>query len=104
MLIAAVAQHDLRVTPVPQWLQGQAVGVLEAVRRSDEVFSIAAPWDRTRTELGEDVVSCAIITMPANELLTENAWMRANAPRTVPRSPRPGSPAISAYPSPTIRL
>ena len=26
-------------------------------------------WDRSRTESGEDVLSCPIITMPANELL-----------------------------------
>jgi putative SOS response-associated peptidase YedK len=35
------------------------------------VFSIAALWDRSRTESGEDMLSCAIITMPANELLME---------------------------------
>ena len=37
----------------------------------DEVFSITALWDRSRTESGEDVLSCAIITMPENELLAE---------------------------------
>jgi hypothetical protein len=31
MVCAAIAQHDLRVTPVAQWLQRQAVRVLEAV-------------------------------------------------------------------------
>ena len=36
-----------------------------------EGFSIPALWDRSRTESGEDVLSCAIITMPANELLAE---------------------------------
>jgi putative SOS response-associated peptidase YedK len=36
-----------------------------------EVFSIAALWDRSRTESGQDKLSCAIITMPASELLTE---------------------------------
>ena len=29
MVIGAVAQHGLRVAPVAQWLQGQAVRVLE---------------------------------------------------------------------------
>ncbi len=33
MIIGAVAQHDLRITPVAQWLQCQAVRVLEAVDR-----------------------------------------------------------------------
>jgi putative SOS response-associated peptidase YedK len=28
-------------------------------------------WDRLRTESGEHVLSCAVITMPANELLAE---------------------------------
>jgi hypothetical protein len=31
MVSAALGQHDLRVTPVTQWLQGQAMRVLVAV-------------------------------------------------------------------------
>ena len=34
MIIGAVAQHDLRVAPVTQWLQWQAVRVLEPVDRT----------------------------------------------------------------------
>ena len=34
MIIGAVAQHDLRVARVAQWLQWQAVRVLEPVDRS----------------------------------------------------------------------
>ena len=34
MIIGAVAQHDLWVAPVAQWLQRQAVRVLEPVDRS----------------------------------------------------------------------
>ena len=34
MIVGAVAQHDLRVTPVAQWLQRQAVGVAEPVDRA----------------------------------------------------------------------
>ena len=37
----------------------------------DEVFSIAGLWERSRTDDGEDVLSCALITMPANELMAE---------------------------------
>jgi putative SOS response-associated peptidase YedK len=32
---------------------------------------LAALWDRSRTAAGEDLLSCTIITMPANELLAE---------------------------------
>jgi hypothetical protein len=34
MVIGAVAQHDVRIAPVAQWLQRQAVSVLEPVDRS----------------------------------------------------------------------
>jgi hypothetical protein len=34
MISAAFTQHDLRVTPVAQWLQRQAMRVLEPVDRS----------------------------------------------------------------------
>jgi hypothetical protein len=34
MTIGAVAQHDLRVTPVAQWLQWQSVRVLQSIDRS----------------------------------------------------------------------
>jgi hypothetical protein len=34
MIVGAIAQHDLRVAPVAQWLQGQAVRVVEPVDRS----------------------------------------------------------------------
>ena len=34
MIIGAVAQHGLRVAPVAQWLQRQAVRVLQAVDRA----------------------------------------------------------------------
>lgn len=35
----------------------------------DELFHIAGIWDRSTTDEGEEVVSCASITMPANELM-----------------------------------
>jgi hypothetical protein len=34
MVIGAVTQHDLWVAPVAQWLQGQAVRVLEPIDRT----------------------------------------------------------------------
>jgi len=34
MVIRAVAQHDLRVTLVAQWLQRQAMRILEPVHRT----------------------------------------------------------------------
>ena len=50
----------------------------------DEVFSIAALWDRSRTDSGEDVLSCAIITMPANELLAEIHNAKQRMPLILP--------------------
>lgn len=35
------------------------------------VFGFAGLWDRSRTENGAEIVSCTIITMPANELMAE---------------------------------
>jgi putative SOS response-associated peptidase YedK len=49
-----------------------------------EVFSIAALWDRSRTETGEDVLSCAIIAMPANELLAEIHNAKQRMPLILP--------------------
>jgi len=34
MISAAFTQHDLRVTPVAQWLQRQAMRILEPVHRT----------------------------------------------------------------------
>jgi len=34
-----------------------------------ELFSMAAIWDESTSNAGETIVSCAIITLPANELL-----------------------------------
>jgi hypothetical protein len=34
MVIGGIAQHDLRVAPVAQWLQRQAVSVLESIYSS----------------------------------------------------------------------
>lgn len=34
-------------------------------------FALAALWDRSVTPIGEEILSCAVITMPANELLRE---------------------------------
>jgi len=48
------------------------------------VFSIAALWDRSRTESGENVLSCAIITMPANELLAEIHNVKQRIPLILP--------------------
>jgi putative SOS response-associated peptidase YedK len=50
----------------------------------DEVFSIAALWDRSTTEAGDHVLSCAIITMPANELLTEIHNAKQRMPLILP--------------------
>lgn len=35
----------------------------------DELFHIGGLWDRSMTEDGKEVLSCTIITMPANELM-----------------------------------
>ena len=51
----------------------------------DEVLSIAALWDRSRMESGEDVLSCAIITMPAKELLSEIHKAKQRMPSQVAR-------------------
>jgi putative SOS response-associated peptidase YedK len=50
----------------------------------NEVFSIAALWDRARTEAGEQILSCAIITMPANELLAEIHNAKQRMPLILP--------------------
>jgi putative SOS response-associated peptidase YedK len=50
----------------------------------DEVFSIAALWDRARTDAGEEILSCAIITMPANELLAEIHNAKQRMPLILP--------------------
>jgi putative SOS response-associated peptidase YedK len=34
-----------------------------------EIFGFAALWDRSRTDIGTVIESCAIITMPGNELM-----------------------------------
>ena len=34
MIIGALAQHDLRVTPITQWLKRQALRVLEPIDRT----------------------------------------------------------------------
>jgi putative SOS response-associated peptidase YedK len=50
----------------------------------DDVFSIAALWDRSRTESGDVVLSCAIITMPANTLLAEIHNAKQRMPLILP--------------------
>ena len=45
---------------------------------------MAALWDRSRTESGEDVLSSAIITMPANEPLTEIHNAKQRMPLILP--------------------
>lgn len=37
----------------------------------DELFHIAGLWDRSMTDDNQEVLSCTIITMPANELMGE---------------------------------
>lgn len=37
--------------------------------KSDEVFGFASLWDRSATDNGDAVESCAIITLPANKLM-----------------------------------
>lgn len=36
-----------------------------------EVFGLAGLWDRSRPEDGDSIYSCTVITMPANELMSE---------------------------------
>lgn len=36
-----------------------------------ETFALAGIWDRSITPAGEHIVSCAVITMPANDLMAE---------------------------------
>ena len=38
---------------------------------NEETFAFAALWDKSITPGGEAIVSCAVITMPANELLRD---------------------------------
>ncbi|MGH8177297.1 MAG: SOS response-associated peptidase [Steroidobacter sp.] len=38
---------------------------------NDETFALAALWDKSITPGGEAILSCAVITMPANELLRD---------------------------------
>jgi putative SOS response-associated peptidase YedK len=48
------------------------------------VFSIAALWDRARTDQGEEILSCAIITMPANDLLADIHNAKKRMPLILP--------------------
>src|SRR4030095_10163225 len=50
----------------------------------NELFPIAALWDRAKTEAGEYILSCAIITMPANELLAEIHNAKQRMPLILP--------------------
>src|SRR5688572_7311317 len=50
----------------------------------DEVFSVAGLWDRSRTDAGEKILSCTIITMPANELLAEIHNAKRRMPLILP--------------------
>jgi putative SOS response-associated peptidase YedK len=38
---------------------------------NEETFAFAALWDKSITPGGEKILSCAVVTMPANELLRE---------------------------------
>lgn len=38
---------------------------------NEETFALAALWDKSITPAGEKILSCALITMPANELLRD---------------------------------
>ena len=76
------------------------------------MFSIAALWDRSRTESGENVLSCAIITMPANELLTEIHNAKQRMPLILPPeavdawltgTPEQATALLVPYPSELMR-
>jgi putative SOS response-associated peptidase YedK len=36
---------------------------------NSETFAFASLWDESRTDEGESIISCALITMPANEIM-----------------------------------
>ena len=76
------------------------------------MFSIAALWDRSRTESGENVLSCAIITMPANELLAEIHNVKQRIPLILPPeavdtwltgTPEQATAVLLPYPSELMR-
>lgn len=50
----------------------------------DELFSIGGLWDVSRTDDGQEIVSCTIITMPANELLAEIHNVQHRMPLILP--------------------
>ena len=50
------------------------------------VFGVAALWDRTVTEESDDVIeSCALVTVPANPLMTELQGMQTQMPAILDR-------------------
>ena len=51
------------------------------------VFGVAAVWDRTEAEDGDDVIeSCALITVPPNDLLTELQGSNKEMPAILDRN------------------
>jgi putative SOS response-associated peptidase YedK len=128
-LSAALAEsvEKLEIAPAWRgpWTRGQrcvmpASGLYEwqvqpyYIRPADEneVFSIAALWDRAKTEAGEYILSCAIITMPANELLAEIHNAKQRMPLILPPeavdtwlggTPEQATELLVPYPSELMR-
>ena len=71
----------IRLASPARWHE---TALLHPAGGDDEVFSITALWDRSRTQSGEDVLSCAIITMPANELLADIHNVKQRMPLILP--------------------
>ena len=78
----------------------------------DELFSIAALWDRSRTDAGDEVLSCAVITMPANELLAQIHNAKQRMPLILPPdgvelwltgTPQQATTLLVPYPSELMR-
>jgi putative SOS response-associated peptidase YedK len=73
-----------------------------------QTFALAALWDRSIPPSGEPIISCAVITMPANELLRDihNAKQRMpailqaeNIDAWLTGSPEQARAALAQYPS-----
>ena len=73
-----------------------------------ETFALAALWDRSIPPSGEPIISCAVITMPANELLRDihNAKQRMpailqaeNVEAWLTGSPEQARAVLKPYPS-----
>lgn len=75
-LILAAGFYEWQAQP-PDWQRTTQYLITLA---GHEVFAMAGLWDASATEAGEEILSCTIITMPANELM-----------RTIHNSRRKGS-------------